>query len=244
MNRGIKNEYNIVNAFNGKKISELSAFQKKIIFSIFDNVNENDVVHADICNRYSKPDIYLSIKNSVKYISVKSGKNDSMHFENIKTFILFLRKNGISTRVQKLILFFHYGDGTLNGTGKKRFDFETLSSKYYRFIKEINVELNNNLILRKCLLRFVFCGIEGRTTFSDYIYHGNENYGVLVEKDELINYVLNKSYFYYKNIHIGPLVIQPYLRDVKRKSKNVFKRNIVQVKWYYLLSDLEKINKI
>lgn len=158
--------------------------------------------------------------------------------------MLFLRKNNISARVQKLLLFFHYGDGTLDGTGKIRMDFEKLSTKYYDFIKEINDAFKDKNIIYQSLIRTVFNGSEGRSSYADYIYHGNENYGILVSKTRLINYVLNKSYDYYRNIHIGPLVLQPYLRDIKRKSKNQFKKHIIQVKWYYLLSDLEKLNEL
>ena len=40
MNRGIKNEYNIVKAFNNKKFFELNDFQKKLIKYLYNQIKE------------------------------------------------------------------------------------------------------------------------------------------------------------------------------------------------------------
>ena len=182
------------------------------------------------------------MSNVRKYISVKSGRSDSMHFESIKDFIIFLRKFGISIQTQKTILFFHYGDGTLDGTGNKRIGVEELISNYYHHIKLANYELNNKNILLDCLDRFVFKGNEYRKVFADYIYFGNKTSGVICSKEEIIKFVLSRKYDHIRTLHIGPMTIQPYLRDIKRISKNLYKRNMIQVKWSYLLSDMQRID--
>ena len=128
MNRGIKIEYELVNVFNNRKYGDLNEFHQSIVKRIFPNIIESDLIFSGICNRYSKPDIYIEVSNVRKYISVKSGRSDSMHFESIKDFIIFLRKFGISIQTQKTILFFHYGEGTLDGTGNTRIGVEELIS--------------------------------------------------------------------------------------------------------------------
>ena len=242
MNRGIKIEYELVNVFNNKKYGELNEFHQSIVKRIFPNIIESVLISSGICNRYSKPDIYIEVSNVRKYISVKSGRSDSMHFESIKDFIIFLRKFGISIQTQKTILFFHYGDGTLDGTGNKRIGVEELISNYYHHIKLANYELNNKNILLDCLDRFVFKGNEYRKVFADYIYFGNKTSGVICSKEEIIKFVLSRKYDHIRTLHIGPMTIQPYLRDIKRISKNLYKRNMIQVKWSYLLSDMQRID--
>ena len=68
-----------------------------------------DVVYSGLCHRISKGDVYLQINNEIKYLSIKSGNTDSMHFESIVSFILFFRKLGVSEKTQKILLLFHYG---------------------------------------------------------------------------------------------------------------------------------------
>lgn len=243
MNDGLVNEKRIIKSYNNKKFSQLNDFQKEVIKTIFSNIKDEDMIFSNICNRYSKPDIYFEVNNIRKYISIKSGRSDSMHFESIKSFVLFLRGLGVSNRTQKIILLFHYGDSSLDGTGTIRLCFEEIMKKYSNYIQEANEEINKIDIVKKSLDRFVFMGIESKTCFVDYIYYGNEKYGILCSKEKMVDFVLKKKYGHLKTLHIGPMTIQPFLRDVKRVSKNVYKRNMVQVKWHYLLTDMQKINK-
>lgn len=244
MERGKINEENIINVYNNKKYRDLTQFQKNIIKELFKNVKDDDLITSDICNRFSKPDIYFEINNERKNISIKSGRSDSMHFESLKSFILFLRGLGVSKETQKTIILFHFGDGTLDGTGANRLNFEKIIAEYSEHIRKANNEINSPLIVLEALNRFVFNGIEARKVYTDYIYFGDEDYGVLCSKEKLINFVLSKKYYHIKTLHFGPLTVQPYLRDVERKSRNTYKRYIVQIKWHYLLSDMQRINSI
>lgn len=241
MNKGLINEQKILASYNKKKFKQLNDFQKDIIRTIFPNISDEDVIFSDICNRYSKPDIYIEVNNIRKYISIKSGRSDSMHFESLKSFILFLRGLGVSKLTQKIIILFHYGDGSLDGTGKERLSFEKILERYAKYISYANEEIGSKLIVNEALNRFVFNGVESKTISTDYIYFGDDKYGVLASKEEIVNFVLGKKYRHLKTLHIGPLTIQPFLRDVNHKSKNIYKRHIIQVKWHYFLSDLQRI---
>ena len=98
MNRGIKIEFELVNVFNNKKYGDLNEFHQSIVKRIFPNIIDSDLISSGICNMYSKTDIYIEFSNVRKYISVKRCRSDSMHFESIKDFIIFLRKFGISIK--------------------------------------------------------------------------------------------------------------------------------------------------
>lgn len=245
MNNGLIIEKNFKSAFNGKSFDELNDFQKKFILELFPNINDNDYI---ICSKYikefGKPDITISLNNEKKYISIKSGSSDGMHIEDIKTFILFLRSLGVSVQTQKILLLYHYGDGTLDGTGEKRMLHNEIAYKYKEHIEFANKELSNSKIVLACLNRFVLQGTNEYMQTIDYIYYGDENYGVFCSKNELANYIISRDYSHLKTLHIGPMTIQPYLRDVNNESHNKYKRHKVQIKWHYLLTDIEKTNSL
>lgn len=236
-----KSELEMIRDLDNKSFNNLKEWVKPIIKEMFNNAKENDVIKCVVCNRYSKPDFTIEINNQRKYISLKSGRSDSVHFEGIKSFILFLRKIGISKETQRTILRFHYGDGTLDGTGLVRFGHGDLMVKMKDALKAANNELNSKEVIKECLEHFVFSGVEGRRISADYLWFGDKNYALSVSKEELINFVNRKGYEYIRTLHIGPMTIQPYLRDVERKSKYPQKRHVVQVKWHYLLSDIQRI---
>lgn len=240
MNRGIKNEINIVNSYNGKKFMELSSFQKSVINTLFENVDEKSIIKASLCDRIAKPDIYINVDGKIKYISIKSGVTDSIHFEDVKKFILFFRSLGVSEKTQKILLFYHYGDGTLNGTGTRRMLYDELYIKYKNLITFATNELSKPEIVYACLERFVSNGTGSRNYQVDYFYYGDEHYGVLCSKKDLYDFVLSRNYDHYRTMHVGPLTFQPYLRDVNNISVNKYKREMVQVKWHYFLTDLQK----
>ena len=240
MNQGQRNEFNIANSYHDKTFSNLNDFQKGIIRSMYPNIDEASCIQCFVStNKIGKPDIYFVVNGEYKFWSIKSGITDSVHFESIKSFILFLRSLGVSVKTQKILLLFHYGDGTLDGTGNQRMLYDELVLKNRDNINYANKELAKYEIVEAALNRFVFCGTENNANEVDYIYYGDEKYGVLCSRDELTNFVLSKNYSHYKTMHIGPMSIQPYLRDPNRVSRHPYKRDIVQIKWHYLLTDLE-----
>ena len=241
MDQTKKQEFALVKKLNNKRICDLEKSLKDLLQKSFPKVSEQETIQSDICNRYSKPDIYIKVGKEIRYISLKSGRSDSMHFENIKTFILFLRELGVSKETQRTILYFHYGDSTLDGTGIKRYSFEELFPLISKRLKTANLELMQKGIIEAALKRFVFVGTEDRKIQVDEIWYGDNNYYLSITKRELTDFVLSKTFKHINTLHIGPMTIQPYLRDVNRKSRNQFKRQTIQVKWHYLLTDIEKI---
>ena len=231
MERGFQVERDIVNIFNLKRFIELDVIHRKMINRMFGEVEDDEFITASLCSSISKPDIYIQVNGVRKYISVKSGSSNSVHSEKLKSLILFLREIGISKKSQIILLKFHYGDGTLDGSGDKRYLCDQLMEIMKKDIEQLNKELNQENIIMKCLERFVFNGISEYCGSVDYIYFVRDKVETLTSKKDLINYVRCKDFNYIKKPHIGPMTIQPYLRDVDRISKHPFKREVVQVKW-------------
>ena len=245
MNKGLMAELDFKASFNGKIFKNLNLFQKEFMCELFPNIKLDDFI---ICKKYhkefAKPDVVISVNDMERFISIKSGSSDGMHIEDIKTFILFLRSIGVSSKTQKILLLYHYGDGTLDGTGQKRMLHNEIAYKYKDLIEFANRELSSPKIIVECLNRFVFQGTNNFMKSIDFLYYGDGIYGVYCSKNDLSNFVLSRDYSHLKTMHIGPMSIQPYLRDVDFKSKNQYKRHKVQIKWHYLLTDIEKTNSL
>ena len=242
MQKGRDIEKNIVNSYDNKIFKELNDFQKSIIKTLFDNVTNYDRIEAGSLSEMYKPDIYLKIGNTIKYVSIKSGRSDSIHFEGIKSFILYLRNKGVSLKTQKIILLFHYGDGTFDGSGGRRYEFNKIIEKMGDLLDEANAELDKKELITDLMYRFVFRGFREDEPCTDLIYFGDDNYGEYATRENIIKYVINKRYIHIKTLHVGPMTIQPYLRDVLRVSKHPEKREQIQVKWHYLLTDIQYVN--
>jgi len=245
MNYGISTELKIIKSYDNKTFNQLNNFQKEIITRMFPKVKDGDIISCKkFKNSISKPDIVFYVGGMVSYVSVKSGSADGMHIEEIRTFIWFLRRLGISIRTQKILLLYHYGDGTLDGSGKRRMLLDEIVYKYKDLIAYANNELKAPEIVLACLIRFVFKGSSNMGKPIDYLFFGDETYGVLCSKNDLTNFVLSRNYSHLSTMHVGPLTIQPYLRDINNVSKYKYKRDMVQIKWRYLLTDLQKANSM
>lgn len=228
-------------AFNHKTPAQLNGNLRALVKAAFPNCKDDDVIQCGICNRFSKPDIYLQIDGIRRYISLKSGGSESVHTEHVKNVILFLRSIGISAATQKTLLRYHYGDGTLTGTGEVRH----LASELYPMMKEeiarANKELNQFRIIEASLDRFVFQGNPIHPYAAEFIAFGDPTYFVFASKEDIVKGVLNDKYDHINYPHIGPLMIQPFLRDPERKSPHPEKRDIAHFRWPNLLGSVQKI---
>ena len=236
MNNGFNNEHDICKALNGKKVKELLPFLQNVVKTIFKFIEDDDVITSKICERSSKPDIYIKYEEEKAFISIKSGRTNSIHFEKISEFVDYLKLKKISNETIETILLFHYGDGN------KRLLYDELFPIMNKRIQRANIELNQKHIVEDLIDRFIFNGVERKKISVDYILHGNKNYGIMCSKEQIKKFIFRKTYNHIKTLHVGPLTLQPFLRDVNDISKNKYKREYIQIKWHYMLSDLEFIN--
>ena len=131
------NELKIIQAINGKKFNEISMHMQKILLTMFGNIDSNDEQSTEIVMGFKKPDIQVKYKNVTKYISIKGGNNENVHKEEVKTFVLFLRNLGVSIKTQQTILYYHYSDRTMDGSGKIRYTFSEMMKILGKRIKEL-----------------------------------------------------------------------------------------------------------
>ncbi len=240
-NYGIQNEKDFVNAINKKPFKELPPGIREIIKDKFPDIRDDEVLEAQQPNRYGKPDVVIWRVNKPLYISIKCGSTGVLHTERIKSFILFCRKNGISSLSQKIILLYIYGDGTMDGSGAQKIPFFTLFRNKMDYLAKTNAELNRKEFMEKAIDRFIFFGTEGRVTRVDYVIYGTVNNFIWAKREDIINFLISTEFTPLKAPHIGPFTIQPFATKKRKKYENTYKGHVVQVKWKYMVFDMQRI---
>ena len=243
-NRGYDNEKLIVDALNGKKFDEVNHNLQTMLRDIFSYQDENSVIKCEQIDGVYKPDIAITYKGIVRNISIKSGSANMLHGENIKTFIPFLRSLGISEETLKTIVLFHYGDGTLDGSGSKRLTTYEAFNWLDERIKEANKELNKSYdFIDKVMHRLIYQGVDETAPSVDYIYFGSPEYGFTVSKKQLSTFVRKKNWAYFNYLHIGPIFIKPHARYSDKEIVNPKLREKVHCYWPNFSIDLDRISK-
>ncbi len=226
-NLGIENEYDILNYLHGKRYKELNRKWKKHIKVMFPKIKRNDLIYSGhFKDKWAKPDIYVKVNNRIKYISIKTGRNASVHDEKIKPFYDFLKKLNISDRTLKIMLFYHYGYSEKLSNNGVPFTREEILENYKNYIDEANAELNKKYILREIIKRCVLKGTERRDGDIDFMYYGVLKDGYLMSEDDIYDLIMDDNSDEGRGIHFGGLIYQAGARS--RFSNRV---DEVKIKW-------------
>ena len=230
--------------------------EKCLDFKIFDNINPNlqhflqDVfkgyslkgkrIHAIRSRVNVKPDFYLQVDGIAKgaYISVKKGGGNSVHQESLDSFLTFIESLDATEEIINDIKRFHYGDGTIDNTGKVRYKAREFAKDNPEMIKRLNDFFAQEKVRNACIDRVVFKGIMEDAPEAEYLYHGTSYSGVWASKKEILEFIEG-----YRNkedsttVNIGPLSYQVWNRNLTFKVSAEKKREQMQMKW----SSLEDI---
>lgn len=236
-------EDEMVYALNEQKYKNLSNNLKTFIRDMFGPVKDREIIYCSKIDGRFKPDIVVSIKHrKPKYVSIKSGRATTVHGENIKEVVLFLRSLGVSRESQRLLLLYQYGDGTLDGTGKVRKDYHSTYDWLQDGIRSFNEEINSDMEIKfQILERMLFQGVSDAAPKATYIYHGDITYGEVVSRTQILQYLKRKSFDFYENIHTGPLLIRPHARYSDTEIKNDELRHRIDFYWPKLGEDIHYI---
>lgn len=237
--KGYYNEFNFVNELNGKFVYQLNNNFVTMLKQIYNNkLNMNDHVLCWKSFKTDKADIVISINDKYKYMSIKNGKNNSVHLEPLADFICFLKDINISDELIKIYYNYHYACDKLGNR---------ISAKDYQInhcdeIMLFNKEINKKRILLRAINRFLFEGIHNYNNKVNGIIYGNIDNFVYVSYSEVVNYLLNVTDDFC-SVHFSSLTLQPWTRNLNFNDKYEYRRDYVQVKWYRLEEIIEKIIK-
>ena len=239
---GFQNEYKFVLEINNKLVKELNPILYDLVFSIFNNISDDDLIKS-WCNHYNqKTDIFIKIGNAMKGISIKMGSRNSVHVESIDSFIAFLKGHKIPENIINEYLKFHYADGTTNNTGINRISSEEYKIDNQKSIDIINNYFNDKEIIRDAIDRFVLMGNNSSYAVDAIIYGTPEDF-LWITRNDIID-ILTSSNKYVSSPHFGELICQPMNRCINHNSKYEKYRKFVQIKWYSLFDNIiDQMNK-
>lgn len=236
LNKGEINEQLIFEELDQKRFCDLNDNWKMHIRYMFENVSDDDVLQCTLYQWKLKPDLEICINGVAKQISIKSGDFVSIHEENLNSFIDFLRGQGISERTIKIISFYHYG-GSTDGSNECKMTGRELQKNYARFIRQANVELNQDYVLRNFINRAIRYGTDFNNIPVDYVYYGGPTVGVMASVEEIIDIILEKRRMYYSCLHFGAFTYQPATRSDNTERAKVRRHNS-QIKWPTISFDI------
>ena len=230
LNTGIKNEIEIVENLDSHTINELNLNLRGFVLDIFQTsslIKEDEVVYAERTKDVkNKPDMIVKCADKKNNISIKIGSGNSIHQEPIYGFIKYIQDDLLATQeVVNSLLFFHWGDGTLDGTGpvSSRMKARDIIKEHPEKIASIQNFFNKNE--DKLLERFLSTGVH-HISHVDYLYHGNYLSADWHHIEEVYkNLKENPS----NALSVGGLNFQTYGRSLG--GQDDARRNDIQLKW-------------
>ena len=243
MNDGFINEIELIDYINCNSWNSLNSNIKKfLMFTFGSSFNANQKFIARKCDGGQvKPDLLITHNGVSKYVSVKKGSGNSVHQEKISVFFPLIG-DMFGEKVLNNLKLFHYGDGTIDDTGKTRLSASECQYEYSREIRELNLVFNKPDSLVFFLNRFLFIGNVSSTLIVDVVYHGTIDSGLWASRDELINYFTNNN-FTSNALHFGSLTYQVWGRNNDFVAVHPDRRYVMQVKWGSCKNDLMAITR-
>lgn len=228
---------NFVNKINKKKFKNLDYNIMLFIQNIDCNVKDSDILYCNLKKGNYKTDIELIINKKIYKLSIKKGNKNSVHSENIYNFIKTLKELGLSEISINNFLLFHFGDNTLNGTGNTRYSAEEMKTLYKNNLISLNYELNNNMIIRKYIIKQFILG----QNEIDYLIYGIPENFIWLSKKEIIELIMEYKCDSIKlSPHISVLTIQNLNRCLNGNKTLESRRFKIQIKWYNIYDDILK----
>ena len=241
MNYGYQNEKDFVELFNNKYLNELDKNSQEFLRELFDNNISNDEKIKSWKNQaVQKADIFIKYKNHIKGISLKCGKSNSVHHEQIQEFKRYLGNLGISHKVIDKYMSYHYGyekdkDGNTNFS--RILSSEEYKKLYQNEIDIFNRHINKTRIIIDMIDRFI---IRGRN--SDYdidaLICGTIDEYVWILKYDIYDLILSKRCLEFTSPHIACMTIGPKKRNLDGNSKNWKDRYLVCIRWNFIKEDI------
>lgn len=241
MNYGYQNEYDFVELFDGKYLRELDENSQNFLKELFENIIDNSEPLKSWKNKMvQKADIFIKYKNYIKRISLKCGKSNSMHHEQIQEFERYLGNIGIPYNVINYYKNYHYGYKK-DSEGKIDFLLRLSSEEYKKLYQNeidiFNEKINKTRIIIDMIDRFI---IRGRN--SDYdidaLVCGTIDDYVWIMKYDLYDLILEKRCLDFTSPHVACMTVGPKKRNIDGKSKNAKDRYLVCIRWNFIREDI------
>ena len=236
-NYGYQNENDFVLLFDDKFLDELDSNSQNFLKDLFgDVIDSNEKIHAWKNKMVQKADIFIKYKNYAKGVSIKCGKGNSIHHENIQEFRRYLENLGIPYRTIDKYVSYHYGYKK-DENGKTDFSVQ-LNSEEYKLLYQseldiFNQAVNQTRIVVDMIDRFIIRGRNCDYDIDALICGTIEDY-VWIKKYDIYDLILSKRSWEYTSPHISCLTIGPKNRNMEHNPKLSQGRFLVCIRWNFI----------
>lgn len=242
---GFDNETLLMNALANKKYSELNDNLKKTVTYISEKpIDDNEIINAYKIGGVNKTDLVIEFNSTPYNLSIKKGTDNSVHQEKVEDFISFLKEEyNIPDDLKNDILFFIWGDGTLDGTGEvsDRLSAIQFKNKYPDKIENIRKFFHEHK--RELIERFLIKGLRSDSS-PDYMYYGTPEEGTIVNANDALDWLSDDANEKTGTpLPIGRLTFQAWNRNINGGDKSEKKRGVIQLKWASVGQDLKTISE-
>jgi len=242
---GFVNEDELFQALNGKYYPQLNGNMQEFICFVNNCSVPRSKIIAEKTGGQEKCDLVIVLDGKRTKVSIKKGAGNSVHQEPLETFISYLRENytDFFEYLADDIRFFIWGDGTLDGKGKKehRMRASEIAGGYPEKIKRIKIFLKKHK--RELIKRFLLEGITRNSV--DFIFYGNSEAGLWALSEEVLELLCSEKYESKRiTLPVGGLSLQAWNRAIGDTAESTErKRGVIQAKWGKLQEHLEIIKR-
>lgn len=237
-------EETIVHCLNNKAVKDLNNNLKYQLKQMFGPLDEDEIVTSIRLNDFIKPDISITYKGITKFVSIKTGRARQIHTERCDLFANYLKSKGVAKEQIDFYLLWHFGDGTTDGNGDTQIGWLKMVDIYFKERIEFNKKMNEDKnFLVQIIDRFLFQGSNPFAIAADFIYLGDEDFGITVSRNMVRKYILNSTFSYLDNPHIGPVQFRSHHTKKGFNEREINARFKTDFWWAGLEGDLRYIAK-
>ncbi len=240
---GFANEKAIISYINNTiEFEKFNSNFKLFLTFLFNKKCDGKKFYATHGKKNGKTDVVVTMDGVSKNISVKTGSGNSVHQEPLNTFVSFLSACGASNEIIETLKYFHYGDGTIDGTGLKRYEASVYTKAHPSEMNQLVAFLNRKDVIEKIAKRVLITGEAVKDQDADVIFHGTISNAKWASAEEIINYLVNnKNTPKGSKVYSSNLTYQVWNRDLKWNPNTENRRHVSQFKWTAVLKDLTNI---
>jgi hypothetical protein len=249
-NNGFKIENWIIEEINKGCISDMDIDLQPAIYAMGHAISVDDSFSA-----FKKEGRGLSKKSDITVLknqrpfsrfSLKSGTGNSVHQENIYQIVDFLREIGADENEIDALLFYHWGDGSRDGSApvSSRMTSHEIKTKHPEVIATVDA------LFERFKLQIVARAMRGDLdgTEPQYLMYG----GIAKTKKLFLVTSIEKVLEFHNGlpadsptIQIGHLNFQNYHRCLQGQDLTSNKtRNDVQFKWTNMIRDMAQLSDV
>ena len=211
-NYGVQNEYDFVDLFNDKYLSDLDNNSQKFLKELFgEHISNDEKIKSWKNKMMQKADIFVKYGNYIKAISLICGNSNSIHHESIENFKLYLEELKIPYKIIDYYTSYHYGymrdeNGKIDFT--KSLNSEEYKKIYQNEIDIFNKAINKTRIIVDMIDRFIIRGRNSNYDIDAFV-SGKVDDFVWIMKYDLYDLILSKRCIDFTSPHIACLTIGP-----------------------------------